>query len=391
MRRRGVAICAAIAALAAGAAPAQAPGFDDSRTALVSAKQAAAEAEARAAALSQAAEQASSEAERARARAEALALQVKAAEADIAAAQARISLIASLQTIERSRIAARQGPILHLVAALQTMTRRPSALAIAQPGSLDDMVHVRLLLADTLPVIQARTASLRADLDRQGQLRADAEHAVTALGASHALLAERRQALAVVEATALRRSQRLADQAADEQQRAIGLGEQARDIADRMQTLAEAGDVRARLSALPGPSLRPGGPDDGLPGRNGAVRYRLPVTGDVATGFGEVSSAGVRARGLTVAATEDARVVAPAPGTVIFAGPFRSYARIVIVSHGGGWTTTITGLDALSVKAGQHVGQGDTLGHVGGEAPRVTAELRRDNRPIDILAMAQGG
>jgi murein hydrolase activator len=316
---------------------------------------------------------------------------VKAAESDMAAAQARIALISSLQTIERSRIAAQQGPILHLIAALQTMARRPSALAITQPGSLDDMVHVRLLLASTMPVIQARTASLRADLDRQDQLRTDAERAVHALGASRILLTQRRQALATVEATAIRRSQRLADQAAEEQQRAIGLGEQARDLADRMQVLTDASDVRARLALLSEPAARPEGRGDAVPVHDGKPRYRLPVAGEVTTGFGEVSSAGVRARGLTVAADEDAKVVAPATGTVIFAGPFRSYGRIVILAHGGGWTTTLTGLDTLSVKAGDEVRQGATLGKAGAEKPEISTELRRDNRPMDILAIAQSG
>ncbi len=391
MRAGAAAVWFAIAALATAAAPAQTPGLGDERTALMTAKQAAAEAETRAAELNQAAAQAGSEAERARVQAAALGLQVQAAKADIAAAHARIALIGSLQDIERGRIAEKQGPTLHLVAALQTMTLRPTALVVAQPGSLADMVHVRLLLADTLPVIRARTADLHADLDRQTQLRADAERAMKALAASRALLAQRQQALAVSEATAIRRSQRLADQAADEQQRAIGLGEEARDIADRLQRLTNAGDVRARLAHLPGPSPRPSGADDALPDRNGAPRYRLPVSGEVATGFGEVSPAGVRARGLTLVPEAGAKVAAPAAGTVRFAGPFRSYGRIVILSHGGGWTTTVTGLDSLAIKAGERVEQGDILGRAGADAPHVTAEIRRDNRPIDIVAMAQGG
>jgi len=391
MRAGGPTAWIAITALATAAAPAQAPGLGDARTALATARQAATDAEARAAALSQAAEQAGSEAERARAEAQALAVQVQAAEADIAAAQARIQLIGSLQDIERSRIAARQGPTLHLVAALQTMTRRPTALVLAQPGSLSDMVHVRLLLADALPLIRARTADLHADLDRQTELRSDAERAMAALAASRALLAQRRQALATIEATAIRRSQRLADQAADEQQRAIGLGEEARDIADRMQTLTDAADVRARLARLPGPDPRPAGPGDGLPEHDGAPRYRLPLTGPVATGFGEVSAAGVTARGLTLAAKGGSQAVAPAAGIVRFAGPFRSYGRVVIIAHGGGWTTTVTGLDSLAVKAGQRIEQGDPIGRAGAANRPVTAELRRDNRPIDILAMAQSG
>lgn len=382
-----------VAMLMAGgfATAAAAPGLDDARVALVTAKQAAADAEAHAAALNQAAEQAGSEADRARARAAALGQKVRAAQADIAAAQARIRLIATLQQSARARIAERQGPILRLVAALQTMARRPPALAIAQPGSIADIVHVRLLLADTLPVIQARTAGLRIELDRQDQLRGDAQRAIAALGASRKLLASRQQQFARLEQTAIRRSQRLAEQAADEEQRALGLGEEARDAADRMQTLEDAGQVRTRLARLSGPDLRPFPSDAAVPVHDGTPRYALPVTGELATGFGEVSSAGVSSRGITLDTAPDAPVAAPTTGRVAFAGPFRSYGRIVILDHGEGWTTTVTGLASLAVKVGVIVHRGDMLGRAGPTRPEVTSELRHGTRPIDIVAMAQAG
>ncbi len=389
-------IIALLALASPAVAPIRADGLDDQRASLLGAKQAAADAEAHAAALNQQAEEADSDAAKARARAAALELQVQAARSDIAAAQARIGLIATLQRAERARIADKQGPILHLIAALQTLARRPPALAIAQPGSIDDIVHVRLLLADSLPVIAARTASLRADLDRQTQLRGDAERAVSALAASQRLLDQRKLQLAKVEATAIRRSQRLADQAADEQQRALGLGEEARDITDRMQTLAVAGDVQARLARLAGPTPRPdgvggGGDGDALPVHAGGPRYRLPVAGVVSSGFGDVSPAGVRSRGLTIATDGAATVRAPAAATILFAGPFRSYGRIVILAHGGGWTTTVTGLDTLAVKQGDRVAQGAPIGRAEAAGGHVTSELRRGDRPIDIVAMAQGG
>ncbi|MDB5738289.1 MAG: metalloendopeptidase, partial [Sphingomonas bacterium] len=283
MRGGGVKGLAIGVALLAGGAPAQAPGItDNDRAQLITAKQAASDAEARAAELNAAAAAATDAADRARAQAAALALQVQAAEADITAAHARIAIVAAMQADQRRRLSQKQSPLLHLAAALQTMARRPAALAIAQPGSVDDIVHVRLLLADTLPVIAARTAGLRQELDRATQLHADAERAAASLDQGHALLADRRKALAVVEATAIRRSQRLTEQAADEAQRALGLGEEARDIADRMQTQMTGDEVRRALDRLDGPTLRPVGAGDALPDHTGRPRYLLPVTGAVA-------------------------------------------------------------------------------------------------------------
>lgn len=380
----------ALAAALAGAAPAQAPVLDTDRATLIGARQAAAESERRAAALQEAAGKAGDEAERARVQAAVLTLRVAAAEQDMAATRARIALIDGLRARQRTRIAARQGPILHLFAALQTMARRPAGLALVQPGSMDDLVHVRLLLADTMPVVAARTAGLRAELHQSDGLRAQAGAAVDALAKDQVLLAERREELAALERTAIRRAQRLAEQAATEQQRALGLGADARDIADDLQLRQTAGDVRRALALLDGPAPRPG--DGGaMPVHDGRARYRLPVAGEVANGYGEVSDAGVRARGLTVAALADAPVSAPAAGTVLFAHPFRSYGGVVILAHGGGWTTTLTGLATIAVRAGQAVRQGQTIGRAGPGRPQVTTELRRDNQPVDVLGLAQAG
>ena len=76
------------------------------------------------------------------------------------------------------------------------MARRPPALALVQPGSLDEVVHVRSLLASTLPVIRARTAGLRAEMARGDALRRQAARGGRPLGAEPAGLKKRRLALA---------------------------------------------------------------------------------------------------------------------------------------------------------------------------------------------------
>ncbi|WP_419827528.1 murein hydrolase activator EnvC family protein [Sphingomonas sp.] len=381
---------AALCALLLGAAPPGIGVLDSERATLIEAKRAAAEAETRAGALREAAQRADGEAERARTQAAALALSVRAAEQDIVAARARIALVGALQQRQRASIADRQGPILHLLAALQTMARRPAVLAVSQPGSVADLVHVRLLLADTLPVVAARTAGLRAELARATTLHTEAEQAADAMVRSRLMLADRRRELALLESTAIRRSQRLADQAADEAQRALGLGAEARDIADRLQAQQDADTLRIALERLPDPRERPGAAE-GVPSYSGPPRYRLAASGRVVTGYGEVASSGVRARGLTLAVDPGVKVIAGQAATILFARPFRSYGTVVILGHGGGWTTTVTGLASASVSPGEQVSQGAAIGRAGERQPQVTTELRRGGRPVDILALTQAG
>lgn len=350
---------------------------------LVAAKREAEAARKRSDQLEQAARNATGAAEKARAEAEALAARIEAAEADITAGQTRMRLIEDLRRAQRGRLAEQQGPLIRLTGALQTLAQRPPALALVQPGSLGEVVHVRALLASTVPVIRARTAGVRAEIARGDQLRREAEIAVAALRRSEGDLRTRRAALAGFEARQRARSEGLAQSAIQESDKALAFGEQARSLADLQGTRAFQAQLRTRLSELPVPPARPVNPAGQAP----APAYRVPVHGRLLGGVGDLTEAGVHGRGLTIETAADAEVLAPAAGRVAFAAPFRSYGRVVILDHGGGLTTTITDLGSLSVHAGDRVPEGAVLGRTGSARARVSVELRRDGRPVAIAPL----
>lgn len=383
---RTLAFLLAAAALGAGWAAAQEAPAESN--ALRVAKQQADEARRRSILLERQAERASGEAAKAAAAAAALAARIQAAEADITAAQLRIRLIERLQAEQRARLAERQAPLVRLTAALQTMGRRPPALVLVRPGSVEDLTHLRALLASTLPEIRARTAGLRSELARGERLAGQAEQALAALNASRKDLRERRAALARFEQRQRGRSEELMASALVESDRALAFGEEARELAALAGTREFQSRLRARLSELPGPALRPGA----LPPPSQArFVYRLPVDGRLVRGFGEISDAGVHARGLTFEAAAGAAVAAPAAGEVVYAGRFRSYGEIVIIEHGGGWSTTLTHLASLSVRRGDRVRMGDVVGRAAASEPRVGVELRRAGRPFPIAPLLPFG
>jgi septal ring factor EnvC (AmiA/AmiB activator) len=111
----------------------------------------------------------------------------------------------------------------------------------------------------------------------------------------------------------------------------------------------------------------------------------LPVEGRLVIGTGEISDAGVHARGLAFETAAGSPAIAPRSGRVVFAGPYRGYGEVVIVDHGGGWTTTITNLAGLAVGKGERVTARQLLGRTaGGE---VDVELRREGRPFPITLL----
>ena len=382
----GAAVIAAAAA--AWAAPASTDPLAAERQRLVAAKQAADAAQARAQRLETQAGAERDAAAKAKAEEQAVAARIDRAQADIAAAQARIALVQAELDSERRALAAKQGPVVRLVAALAAFARRPAVAAVAQPGSIDDMVHVRAVLSTVTPAIARRTAGLRTTLDRTRALRASAALAAKSLADGRAALDAQQLALARLEMTHQARSRDLSRAALAASDRALAMGEAAQDAVERIDTIGDARAKAAALAELPGPEPRPGS-GSGLPlgaWPTGDAPYRLPVAGVLVTGFGEVSDAGVRSRGLTFAVAADAPVVAPAAGRVAYARKFGDFGVIVILDHGDGWTTLVTGLAEAAVTPGAHVAQGEPIGRAGHD-DRVTVELRRRGRPVDMVPL----
>ncbi|MES2336978.1 MAG: peptidoglycan DD-metalloendopeptidase family protein [Pseudomonadota bacterium] len=350
---------------------------------------AAASADARATRLEARADAESDDARRATLREAAVTARIRAAEAAIAAAQARVAITDRQLADQRARLAARQAPLTRLVAAVQALARRPAAVAVVQPGSTADIVHVRALLGSMLPVVRARTAAVRAELDRMHELRGNAELAATALRDGRTRLQTQRMALVRIEGERALRGAGSARTALFESDRAIALGEQARGLAGLMATTAAASEVRASLATLSGPLPRPAqGEAEPRHSRFAVPPYRLPVAGRVVEGLGELSDTGVRARGLAIAAPAGARVTAPAAGRVLFARRFRDYGTVVIIDHGGGWSSALTGLDGVDVLVGDQVAQGQPIGRAAmADAPRIGIELRRRGVPVDLAQL----
>ncbi|MBT2186002.1 murein hydrolase activator EnvC family protein [Sphingobium nicotianae] len=384
-------------ALLAQSATSPIPGTSlaEQRAALVRAKAQAEDARKRSEALEARARQSAAAADKTRNQIAALAARIQQSEADLRAGEARIGIIAALQREQARRLALRQKPIVRLTAALQQIARRSPVLTLVEPGSVSDAVHRRIVLARVMPIVMANTRGLRKEIEQSGELRQSADAARLALAKSRDGLATYQRTLANLEQRQRVTSRSLRESASLETERSLAMGEEARDITDLMAQIEDAAVIRDALIRLPGPVPRPAAPGDApLPvdraaaaQSSAAPAYRLPVIGDVITGFGEISESGVRARGLTIATAPAATVVAPAAGRVAFAGPFRGYGNIVIIEHGGGWTTLIAQLGRLSAQIGDQLRQGDPIGSTGPGKPRLIVELRRQERPVDIGAL----
>lgn len=323
----------------------------------------------------------------------AIAARIQETDAAIALHKAQIHIIASQRTALQADLAEKQGPLANLTGALQRLTRRPPLLALLRPGSVQDAVYMRAIMDTMLPDVEQRTLTLRQAIERGRVLEQEAQVAAKSLLEAQVQLRDRRAQLVALETRQRIEGREATGNAAREGDLAVALAEKARDLSDLVQEVGRQGRLRDRLSTLPGAIARPIRPEDALVGAaaqfapppEGLLSYQLPVVGRVVTGFGEDAPGQSRSRGLVMAPREQAQAIAPAPGRVAFAGPYRGYRAIVIIEHEGGWTTLVTGLARLNVAVGDTLVAGSPLGIAGPGHPEIMVELRRDGVPVNPL------
>ncbi len=367
---------------------------EDAQKALIEADTQGKEARARAEMLEAKAATAVAAADKTAQEAAALAARIQESEAQIAANEAKIRLIEQQRAALRIELAQRQRPLVELTAALQRLSRRPAVLSLLRPGSLQEAVYLRAVLETMLPQVERRTAGLRAAIARGKTLQAQAEQASADLRASQGELGQRRQSLAALEARQRLDSRSASSSADRESERALALAEQARDLGGLVGELDKAGRLRGQLAALPGPILRPAQPQAAQVAAvpeataqpsDAPAQYLLPVSGRLVAGFGASVPGQVQSRGISIASRGGAQVVAPAAGRVVFAGPYQGYGTIVIIEHGGGWTSLVTGLAVLDTRVGRDLVAGSPLGQAGPGRPVLSLELRKDGAPVNPL------
>lgn len=314
-----------------------------------------------------------------------LAAEISAAEAQIDAANAAVTIIARRQQAQKAQLGAESKPILRLNAALQQMTGKPTALLMMQPGAREDYIRLRAVMATVQPDIIRRTQILRQQIAEQAELRAQELVALKALADARGKLKNRQASLLRLERDTRGKDGALSADAAAEFEQAIAQGERARDVVGQITAQRLGSETAAALAALDGPAPRRGDPRVSKQAPRGA--YIMPARGKLVSGFNELTTTGYRERGVRLSIAQPTRVVAPAAGTISFAGPYRSYGSIVIIEHGNGWNSLITNLDSSWVRKGQKVAQGAVLGDVGNISTEMGVELRKNGRVVDVAAL----
>ncbi len=301
---------------------------------------------------------------------------VQQQEARITLINARIDVLRAEEATRSEALTREHRDLAVVLASLARLSRQPPATMVAGQGAAIDLVRSSLLLAAVVPGLQDRARDAVSELVSIRALRrAIAEEQAGLADARNQLETERGRLAALLE-------RKGAEQA---QTQTLALAE--RERVTRMA--AEAQDLRELLGRLDAePGLDVGPPEGTRPFAEARGRLPLPARGKVIRSWGEIDPLGFPARGLTVEIVEDAQVVAPYDGRIVFADAFRSYGQLLIISHGGGYHTLIAGLYRIDSQVGQWLLAGEPVGQAShGENGKSTlyVELRRNGEPINPL------
>jgi murein DD-endopeptidase MepM/ murein hydrolase activator NlpD len=121
-----------------------------------------------------------------------------------------------------------------------------------------------------------------------------------------------------------------------------------------------------------------GAADPGTDGRVSSAGLIWPVRGPVTSGYGY--RWGRMHQGIDIGAGTGVPIRAAKAGTVIFSGTMGGYGNVVVVDHGGGFTTLYAHQSRRASSDGQDVSQGQVLGYVGSTGHSTGPHLHFETR-----------
>jgi septal ring factor EnvC (AmiA/AmiB activator) len=303
----------------------------------------------------------------------------------------------------RASLAERRDVLAEVLGALQRMGLNPPPAILVRPEDALSSVRSSILLAAVVPELRGETEVLIADLRELQRLAAEigAEQERLATTVAHQAEEQKRLSLLLDEKRRLQAESE--EMLAAEQARAAEAGSLAELIEAlegeiEIAALQEERRARARDEAIAGartPLSLGSLAFSAMKGRIG-----LPAAGRLDRRFGEADGSGGTLQGDMLATHSAAIVTAPVDGSVLYAGPFRSYGQLLILNAGEGYHVVLAGMGRISVSPGQAVLAGEPIGLMGDTriasavalsgplagadaGPELYVEFRKDGKPVD--------
>lgn len=308
--------------------------------------------------------------------------------------------------------------------ALQNLALKPTESLFVQPLTPVEIIRSAMLLRETVPFLAEEAAAIRRQLEAIAKKKEQIEKQVAKISNNRTVLEKKHEQMKILAEKKAKYRSQIETKSVETKHKIKELADQARDIKELLIKLEKEKIIREKLEAerrekerreremmeqarreraieegrVPD-EIEPDKSDDLIKynpefikdvGKNFAKakgRLSMPARGPLVVSYGQETAKGVSSKGITIQTRNKAQVISPFDGSVIFAGPFRGYGKIIIIEHGQGYMSLLAGLDEIGCEVGQMLLAGEPIGQMPAEGEaKLYVELRKDSRPIDPTA-----
>ncbi len=297
--------------------------------------------------------------------------------------------------------------LIKTLTALQNLALKPTESLLVQPLNSVDVIRSAMILRETVPHLEARANHIRNGLKDIKNKKNRIEQQIKEISKQKIVMSKEHKRInnLIKQKHSLRNLVEIKSEKA--KKNVDKLASKAQDLRDlltklenqRIEKERKEKEKRQREEAERRRKLEEKQSDDLIKSDLNAITniasgfakakgsLPLPAKGDIISKYGEEKARGISSKGITIASRNQAQVISPFDGNVIFSGPFRGYGNMIIIEHGDGYLSLLSGLETLNVELGQMLLAGEPIGQMPAKgASELYIEIRKNNQPINPAA-----
>ncbi len=296
--------------------------------------------------------------------------------------------------------------LIKTLTSLQNLAMRPTESLLVQPLKPVDVIRSAMILRETIPHLESNAGTLRKELlaikDKKNQI----ENQIKQISKQKKVMSEEQKRISLLLKKKFNLRNLVEIKSEKAKKNVDKLASQAQDLRDLLaklekQRLEKEKQERERRQreAEERRKLEEKQSDDLIKSKSTGITnvvsgfekakgsLPLPARGQIITKYGEQKARGILAKGITIASRNQAQVVSPFDGNVVFSGPFRGYGNMIIIEHGDGYLSLLSGFETVNVKLGQMLLAGEPIAQMPVEGKsELYVEIRKNNQPINPAA-----
>ena len=296
--------------------------------------------------------------------------------------------------------------LIKTLTSLQNLAMRPTESLLVQPLKPVDVIRSAMILRETIPHLESSAGTLRKELlaikDKKNQI----ENQIKQISKQKKVMSEEQKRISLLLKKKFNLRNLVEIKSEKAKKNVDKLASQAQDLRDLLaklekQRLEKEKQERERRQreAEERRKLEEKQSDDLIKSKSTGITnvvsgfekakgsLPLPARGQIITKYGEQKARGILAKGITIASRNQAQVVSPFDGNVVFSGPFRGYGNMIIIEHGDGYLSLLSGFETVNVELGQMLLAGEPIAQMPVEGKsELYVEIRKNNQPINPAA-----